>query len=299
MKDIKLKNGAAIDVEQVAWDQVKVAAYTHTRSAPLVVHISPRKNPLPDGRKQRNTFLPDFLLIRNVVRSINKLSDCRNQLFGFMYANLPSVNSLHAEYYFLERPLVHAELNRINRTLGDEKFPVIPQNYFASADEMMYALPFPSVAKMGHGHAGYGKMKLANHHDFEDFRTVVAMTDHYCTAEPFIVGDYDLRIQKIGANYRVFKRISVSGNWKTNTGSSDLQELELTERYKFWADEASQMLGGLDICTVDVIHSEKDNKEYILEVNGTASGLAPGYIEIDNQHIRDVVIDKMNAIFCP
>ena len=36
-------------------------------------------------------------------------------------------------------------------------------------------------------------MKIANHHDMDDFRTVVAMTPHYLTAEPFLEGEYDLR----------------------------------------------------------------------------------------------------------
>jgi hypothetical protein len=76
------------------------------------------------------------------------------------------------------------------------------------------------------------------------------MTPHYCTAEPFLDGDYDLRIQKIGQHYRVFRRTSMSGNWKTNTGTSLAESLPLTAKYKRWVDEASRMFGGLDICTV-------------------------------------------------
>lgn len=40
---------------------------------------------------------------------------------------------------------------------------------------------------MGHGQAGYGKMKLNDHHQFEDFKSVMAMTENYCTAEEFLV----------------------------------------------------------------------------------------------------------------
>lgn len=110
-------------------------------------------------------------------------------------------------------------------------------------------------------------------------------------------GDYDLRIQKIGADhYRAYKRVSVSGTWKTNTGCSMLEEIEVSDKYKRWADEASTMFGGLDILTVDAIHDVASDTEIILEVNGTSSGLGPDRADEDNVHIRDLVLFKMNAV---
>ena len=79
---------------------------------------------------------------------------------------------------------------------------------------------------------GYGKTKIANHRDFEDIRSLVALTDMYATAEPYMKGSYDLRVQKIGEHLRVYKRISISGNWKTNTGSSHVEEIEMTDKYR-------------------------------------------------------------------
>jgi hypothetical protein len=58
-------------------------------------------------------------------------------------------------------------------------------------------------------------------------------------------------------SYRAFKRISVSGNWKTNTGTSMIENIDLTDNFKHWADLASDMFGGLEICTVDAIFSKK------------------------------------------
>lgn len=139
-------------------------------------------------------------------------------------------------------------------------------------------------------------MRVTHHHDFEDLRSLVAMTDgKYCTVEPFIEGDFDVRIQKIGKHYRVYRRTAVSGNWKTNTGCTIIDEVELTSEYKLWVDEASKMFGGLDILTVDVIHNAETGKEFILEVNGTSSGLLPDCAQEDNGHIRDLVLERMDV----
>jgi len=159
----------------------------------------------------------------------------------------------------------------------------------------MYGSSFPAVLKVGHAPAGTGKMLVANHHDFEDVRSVVAMTDgKYCTVEPFLHGSFDVRIQVIGTHYRAYRRTSMSGTWKTNTGCAIIEEIDMTAEYKMWADHASMIFGGLDICSVDVIHDSKTGKEYILEVNGTSSGLMPDLAEEDNRHICDLVVEKMN-----
>jgi glutathione synthase/RimK-type ligase-like ATP-grasp enzyme len=116
----------------------------------------------------------------------------------------------------------------------------------------------------------------------------------YCFVEPFLQGAYDIRIQRVGDVVRAFKRQSVSGNWKTNTGSSMIEAIEVTEEYQRWADIAATMFGGLDILSVDAIHDGTTGKEYILEVNDTSSGLAPDFEDEDNQSIRDLIVARLN-----
>lgn len=229
------------------------------------------------------------------MRCATHTQDYRNALYGLMFAGIPSVNSLSSIYSFLEGPIVQAELHSIQRRLGIDKFPVIPQSYFSSYSTMVHGSSFPAVVKVGHAHAGAGKMRVATHHDFEDVRSVVVMTDgKYCTVEPFIEGEFDVRIQKIGEHYRVYRRTSMSGNWKTNTGCYIIEEMELSETYKLWADEASKLFGGLDVLTVDVIRDSETGNEYILEVNGTSSGLSQDHAAEDNGYIRDIVLERMN-----
>lgn len=284
-KGSKLTDGRAVRVVQTGWDSLLVTSESHGFNAETRVHL-----------KGGGSIKPDFLLVRNEVRGVDHRQDHRNSLLGLMFGGIPSVNSLHSIYMFCDRPVVQAELNRMARALGDAKFPLIRQAYFASYREMMYTQSFPAVAKVGHAHAGMGKMVVSDHHAFEDFRSVMAMTDgKYVTCEPFLEGEYDIRLQRIGTACRAYKRVSVSGNWKTNTGTSICEEVEVTPLYREWLDAASQMFGGLDICTVDAIHDRESGKEYILEVNGTSSGLAPDNAEVDNRQIKDLTLAKMNA----
>lgn len=284
-----LINGRSILVTELMWPEFMVVSDASSGKVKCYVHK------LNSGG--RGTIVPDFILIRSEVRGVSEEQDFRNSLFGLMFANVPSCNSLHSIYCFLERPIVQAELHKLEATLGKDLFPVVRQSYFASHREMMYGDAFPAVCKLGHAHAGYGKMKIPDHHVLEDFRSVIALTNKYCTVEPFITGSYDLRVQKIGEHLRVFKRTSVSGAWKTNTGSSHLEEIELTDQFRIWAREASKMFGGLDICTVDAIVDESTGLPVIMEVNGTASGLSPMTCDVDDGHIRDLVVEKMQRLF--
>merc|ERR1719301_70148 len=125
------------------------------------------------------------------------------------------MNSLQSVLTSCERPAMQGFLHRLNRRLGDG-FPVVPQHFASSSRVLLYGYTFPAVVKVGSAHAGAGKMKIQDHRQMSDFRSVLEMMPEHCTVEPFITGVEDLRIQKIGANYRAFRRQSLSGEWKTN-----------------------------------------------------------------------------------
>jgi len=196
--DRLMSDGRPIRVVQTGWEDILVQADSPAMSphTPCLVHCRHLQGDGKQGSSQ--TIRPDFVLLRNEVRGATHTQDYRNALYGLMFAGIPSVNSLQSVYSFLERPVVQAELHKIQRRRGVEQFPVIPQSYYASFSAMMYGSGFPAVLKIGHAHAGAGKMKVADHHDFEDVRSVVAMTDgKYCTVEPFVEGDFDVRIQRL------------------------------------------------------------------------------------------------------
>lgn len=102
-----------------------------------------------------------------------------------------------------------------------------------------------------------------------DYAGLLALTPMYCTGESFIKYDHEIRIQKIGDNFRALKR--VSSNWKGNVGNTAIvEETKMKDHWKDWIIWGSDEFGGLDICAMDVLVT-KDGKEYILEMNDTGN----------------------------
>ncbi|KAL7722926.1 Synapsin-3 [Entamoeba marina] len=272
-------NGRNIEVEFSMWDEMVLTSYSDTG---CIVSLQPSRYAIEQTpMKMHRSFQPDFLLIRGACQGVYGQNH-KNILLGFMFCNLPAVNTLESLYLCLEKPVIYSRLSKIHKEHGNQ-FPLIEQTYYPTWQSMTFNTGFPLVAKMGTVHAGFGKMKLENQENFDDLASIAALQEKYITTEPYIKWDYDFRIQK-------------NSCWKGKGMNQTDEDVPLSKEYKQYVDWASQALG-MDVCALDGIHDPISGKNYIIELNDSAIGFVQRHLEKDLQHLKELVIKKMKEQF--
>jgi len=285
-------------VIQTTWDRISFSSYSDSKYP--VISIGPDKYSINGNKNEpiRNVK-PDLLLIRNLARYIgsklDSASDFRNLLYGFYHANVPMINDLEAIMAEIEKPIMYGRLRKIRDKYGEENFPLITQYYYPIFSEICITPPAPYVIKVSYPHAGYGKIRVKDYHDLDDLRSILALHKDYSAIEPLIDVDYEIRIVFIAPNYyRVHKRTSL--NWKVNFGMSNFrEECKMEPRWKKWIDLIYETYPDMLTFDIDGI-VDKNGKEYILEVNGSSQGFCPEHGKQDLEHLRDLVIRKLEVV---
>ena len=285
-------------VIQTTWDKIYLSSYSDSNFPEITIY--PSNNPIyPYQKKIIQNIKPNLILIRNLVRSISPrldlTPDYRNILYGFYHSNIPMINPLSAVIAEIEKPIMYGRLRKIRDKYGEKIFPLITQYYYPNYSQICITPKVPYVLKVSYPHAGFGKIRIKDHHDTEDIRSILALHKDYCAIEPLIDVDYELRIVFIAPNYyRVHKRQSM--NWKVNFGMTNIREdCQMKPRWKKWIDLIYKNYPDMLIFDIDAL-VDKNGKEYILEVNGSTQGFTPEHENQDLEHMRDLVVRKMEVI---
>uniref|UniRef100_H2ZFY8 Synapsin pre-ATP-grasp domain-containing protein n=1 Tax=Ciona savignyi TaxID=51511 RepID=H2ZFY8_CIOSA len=119
----------SLKVEQAEFSELSLSGHSVNG---VTVDINCYRN----GNKIVRSFKPDFLLVRQTPRSMAQGEDFKNLIIGLKYGGVPSVNSLHSQFNFMDKPWTFSQLIRIQKRLGREKFPLVEQTYYPSHKQM-------------------------------------------------------------------------------------------------------------------------------------------------------------------
>mgnify|MGYP000905508953 CR=1 FL=1 len=110
---------------------------------------------------------------------------------------------------FQDRQLMFSRLLRVQRALGKENMPLIPQIYCQTHQDLMNLIGSSSVTLpclVRTGPLGKGKIKIDNLQMLKDFASILSTTGQSCTIEQFLDAKCDLIVQKLGTSLKLFKR---------------------------------------------------------------------------------------------
>ena len=123
--------------------------------------IFPSREPRYEFEKTRRTITPSLVFVRSCVRyvgsRIGQNPDFRNVLYGLIHGNIPMINSFDSCIFDLDRPVMFGILKGLQKRVGAENFPLVPQYYYSDSNERVISPPTPFVIKYSYPHAGYGK----------------------------------------------------------------------------------------------------------------------------------------------
>ncbi|OHS93951.1 synapsin IIa [Tritrichomonas foetus] len=284
-------------IEQSDFEHLRIVSDCYFDKPYVTLH-GDTLSKIPQLRKDR-VISPSLVLVRSCFRyigySLDKKYDYSNLIYALAHANIKTINSLNSLLIEDERPLMYGILQSIKKKYGKANFPLIDQVFYPSHANIVCPPDVPLVMKVDYPHAGFGKYKILDYHDIEDLKSILALHKDYCSLEPLIDSQYELRITYIAPDYiRMHKRYSQ--NWKVNFGMPCIMEdMDIQPQHKRWVDLIRKEYPDLEIFAIDAI-VDKDGKEYILEVNGSPIGLMPEHEKEELEKMRDLILLKVNEM---
>ncbi|KIH66433.1 Synapsin, ATP binding domain protein [Ancylostoma duodenale] len=247
-------NDFPIRVEQADFPELDVLCTEHS----LTIEIN------QNGRDPR-TFCPQAAF---VGPSATHSPQSKTILRSMIAAGIPFVNSHTSMIAFMDKNNLKKQLRKL--VLADNsRIPIIPTIHYPHFHRFHQPTTFPVVISVNEGYQGIGKIKVNSNEelcDVEGMLQIMGKGDTEVEVEPFVELKYDLHVQKIGNDIKTFLRRGISKNWKSNVGSSVLEQIPTNERHRQYLHAICEHVGRMSICSIDILVS-KDGREYVHDIN--------------------------------
>ncbi|XP_031950712.1 synapsin-1-like [Corvus moneduloides] len=268
-------------VEQAQFSELSLAASTH---GALSVTID-----TPRGGTRR--VRPDFVLVREPPEG--GAGDApRKLLVGLHLGGVPSTDPLPALYGFAHPPCLFAQLARLQRELGPEAFPLVPQRFCNRPRGLLSGPTFPMTVTLSPAPAGVGQVRVGTPQVLGAVAAAMGGARAGALVRGGPTGTQRLRVQRIGDEYRALR-------WSLGAGDAagegpQVEPVALSPRHRGWVDACAGLFGGVDICAVEALRGP-DGQEHIVQVLGSwLPLLGPGAAE-DRGRIVELVLARMRA----
>ncbi|KHJ90805.1 Synapsin, ATP binding domain protein [Oesophagostomum dentatum] len=180
------------------------------------------------GRDPR-TFCPQAAF---VGPSATHSPQSKTILRSMIAAGIPFVNSHTSMIAFMDKNNLKKQLRKL--VLADSsRIPILPTIHYPHFHRFHQPTTFPVVISVNEGYQGIGKIKVNNSEelcDVEGMLQIMGKGDTEVQVEPYVELKYDLHVQKIGHDIKTFLRRGISKNWKSNVGSSVLEQIPTNDR---------------------------------------------------------------------
>uniref|UniRef100_A0A6G1SQT9 Synapsin n=1 Tax=Aceria tosichella TaxID=561515 RepID=A0A6G1SQT9_9ACAR len=167
------------------------------------------------------TIRPEYVVVRQ--RGREHLGHLKSIVKALDYCCVPMFEPYEVWNVFQDRQQIFAKLLRVQRHLGKENFPLIPQVFCQTHQDLLNYInnsyiSLPCLVRTGP--LGKGKIRIDNLQMLKDFATIMATSEQSCTIEQYLDVKCDLIVQKLGTSLKLFKGKLLRKDSLTGTSNS-------------------------------------------------------------------------------
>lgn len=178
---------------------------------------------------------PEYVVVRQRTKEPKSLDHLRGIVNALNYCLVPMFEPIEIWNIFQDRQLIFSKLLKVQKSLGKENFPLIPQiccqtyqdllNYASSTS----SITLPCLACTGS--LGKGKIRIDNLQMLKDFASIIATSGLSCTLEQYLDVKCDLIVQKLGTSIKLFKKLTqTTGSLNDGVESNTHNQLIINTR---------------------------------------------------------------------